>query len=876
MVLMVVLVPIAILLRNVVQQSSTARDKLTALSLAEQCIEKLNNTGPTLSQGVPKTGVAILENSHCFGTSPVVESTTTYEVHAEFTWETAQGSHPDLCTSSVTPSLIEAKVWTTWGRTQTVTDSTLLDYPPPSLPNDGFLAVVVNGTPSGSPPVDATGRSWSTRVQSVPVTISRTGFSVTLYPNTYGCVFEEVPAPASYTVTAADPTSGATPASPSWMSASESSTTSQTVTANLDTVTHVTFRYDEGSLVSLQYPSTTATEGPVTCPGLNEVQCVVFGQEPSSSATPAKAPVAEISVLNATSKKWTVAQASGAARLAALSCAGTNRCIAVGYGGTSTYHGVSFSTGTSSSPSFTSDSVPSGVTALSGITCPASTRCYAWGLGTTGAVIVTGTVTGGSVTWGSSVDTLATVPARVTSLGCWSGTRCYAVATKQLTTKPVVLSLSPTTGRKWTTDTLPTTSTYTPLTLTQLTCPAATTCYAVGTRKTSHGEVLSLSAATAKTWTKNTLPSTVSALSALTCPSKTACYAIGTRRAGTTTYGAITSLTTATSWKLDTPTTTRSITSITCPSASACLVLGTGSAGTPALLWRTSASAFTSETVPSSVTGLSSITCASSLQCYAAGVASSGGSAYGVVLSGTSTWQSDTLPSTPTAMSFFGLACGSSACAAPGATETAAFYFDVTRVTGTTWSNATPSVPTGMYTGGVPIAVTNSSLTTNPLEVTVPSGTTAATRVGPLFPFSSGYGVAASDCKPLGVSVQVSTTPGATATATMPMGMLEIRVVNRYGTPDTGATITAAPVTGASCTLLAPPTGKTNPASFNLEPTGPLGMSQVVVPYGSYKVTVTHAGHVGTITKVSVNPTSVAKTTGSSQALASPFVVTLT
>ncbi len=879
-VLSILLVPIALLLTNVLGQSATARDKLTALSLAEQCLEKLNNTGPKLTQGVPETGVAIAEDETCFSTSTpttaVTESTTKYEVHAEFTWETAQGSHPDLCTSTVTATLIEAQVWTTWGTTEKVTDTTLLNYPPPGLPNDGYLAVVVNGTPEGSPPTDASGRSWSTRVQLVPVTISRSGFSLTLYPNSYGCVFAEVPAPDTYTVTASNPTIGGKAASPAWTSATETATTSAgTETVNLDTVTHVTLRYDEGMVVSLHYPSTTATEGPATCPAAGQVECVVFGQAPSSSTTPAKVPDAELSVLDTTTKKWSVTLPSGADRLAALACAGTNQCVAVGYGGTAgAYTAKSLSSGTSSTPSFSSDTVPSGVTSLSGITCPASTRCFAWGLSSSGAVILTGTVTSTSVTWGSSVDTIPTTAtyaaSHVTSIACWSKTRCYALGTKKTATTPVVLSLSTTTSRKWTADTLPSTVTA----LSQLLCPAATKCYAVGKTSTA-GAWVSL-ASTGKKLTKLTPPTTVTALTQLACPSGKICYATGTRKTGTSTDGAIVSLTTKTT-KLDTPKTDASVTSITCPSTAACLAMGTSSSGGPVLLWRTTAATtFTSETLPSSpstVATLSAITCASSTQCFASGTSSAGS---GVVLSGTATWKFDTLETaTPIPVSLSGLACGGTVCAVPGATKTAAVYFDGTS-TGTKWNNATPSGAKGMYIGGVPIAVTTTGLATTPVEVTVPSGTAAATKTPSLFPFSSGYSVAATECKPLPDSVVVDSTPGATPTETMPMGLVTLRVVNKYGNPDTGATVTAALVTSASCTELGAPTGKTNPASFTLEPTGPLGISQVDVPYGTYNLTVTHSTHSTTIDKVTVNPTSVEKTGGSAQAPWVPLVVTVT
>jgi hypothetical protein len=52
-----------------------------------------------------------------------------------------------------------------------------------------------------------------------------------------------------------------------------------------------------------------------------------------------------------------------------------------------------------------------------------------------------------------------------------------------------------------------------------------------------------------------------------------------------------------------------------------------------------------------------------------------------------------------------------------------------------------------------------------------------------------------------------------------------------------------------------------------LEPTDPLGLSQVDVPYGTYKLTVTHSTHKTTVT-MSVSPTAVTSG-GTTQ---SPFV----
>lgn len=890
-ILLIVLVPVASLLFNSISQAASARQRLTALSLAEQYLELLNNTPfgagnvnqtPTIT-ALPKMGVELLQKAK------TVRSSVAYNIYAEFSWASAGGKTPDLCTSGSTPKVIDVQVTVRWsGTTQHITDTTLIDYPPAGLATYGFLAVQVNGDPASGPPNDAGGHAWATRVQSVPVTVQSlpgTTPAKTVYPNSYGCAFEQVP-PGSYKVSLADPSPG-TPAgtsfglpdTPSWVANHDEATavTATSLTVSVGQVTETTFQYDEGSLVDLRYPSTTATDGVLACPAVGSVLCMVAGQAPATAAKPATTPVAELSVQ--TSSSWKVTR-PGMARIAGLACAGS-RCLAVGYGithSTGAPYADSVSTGTSTTPSFSQDTVPGGVTTFDTITCPkqgGADACYAVGTGASGPVLLSAAVTGTGATW--SLDTL---PAGVTltgvsSLSCPGNTTCFATATT--TGGPAILSLS--SGTSWVADTLPATPATTALGT--VTCPGTATCYALGA--TAGGaEVLSLSAGT--TWAADTLPSgvVVPALREVACPATTECYAIGTVHSGTSTVGGVLSLTTATTWVLDSSPATATLSALTCPTTSVCIALGSTTT-VPALLSRTGATTWAAGafTLPAGTTldSVSSVGCSPAGHCDAVGTASASGTAGAVILSlsGT-TWSENSVPSGKTPVSLTGVACGTSVCAAPGATETGALYLDST-VSSTTWTDGTPSGAAGMYAADLPVAVSDPNLlTTNTLVMAVPATPAGdLTQIGPLFPFAAGYSVAAAACtaEVTAASAQVTSIPGATASAALPLGLLPIEVVTPAGVPVSGATVSAT-VTDAACTPLRPVTPThPDPTSYTLEATGPLGVSATAVIYDTYKVTVTAPGGHTASTVVQVTPTATVVGT-TALPLPSPVVVTVT
>lgn len=874
-ILMIVLVPVASVLANSIGQAASARERLTALSLAEQYIEKYSNSLPPTT---PSHGDRIETNATVPGTPPrQTLSGVTYSVESRFRWASDQGS-PDLCTSGAEPTVLEVHVTVSWSNdTQQVSDTTVLNYPPAGIPKDGFLAVQLNGDPAKNPPNDHGGRTWQTRVKRIPVTITSTSFTTTVRPTTYGCVFEQLP-PGTYTVSVRSPNTTIGATVPSWVENADERTTIPPASFSVAAgqVSSVTYQYDEGSLVTLSYPSTTGTEGGLTCPGVNKIDCLVVGQVPATASKPTSTPISELSIR--TTSGWTVVTPP-IAQVAGISCSGSVRCIAVGYARTSgTNVAASVSTGTTSTPSFVPDAVlSSGVSTFTGITCPKSgTQCYATALGTTGAMLLSGSVTSTGVTWSSDAG-VPTGLSTISGLSCPHAGTCVAIGSGSA--GPVVLSLS--SGNTWVTDTLPTPPA--PVALSAVTCPAATACFA--TAATASGaEVLSLSAGTTK-WTADPLPTSVdvTAVTQLACPAPTTCYAIGTQSNGSVT-GVVLSLTaSSTSWVLDTAPTTTAVRTVSCATSTACLVIGTTATG-PVTLQRTAPTVWTAWTLPSgtTVSEIPFATCATRSHCFVAATVTVAGIPSAAIFSRTSgtTWRHDTTPAKLTPVLFTGIACTGTSCTASGASETGAFDLNLdTSATGTSWTNVTPSaiVGKGIRIANPPVTIAAATLETSSPLVDTPS--IGNNEVGPLFPLQSGYSIAAAECtaESTSASAHVTTVPGATAAVELPLGLLPIEVENARGVPVSDATITAAlPSPGACQPIPALPTHPSDPASYSLEQTGPLGLSITDVIYDTYLVTVKAPdGATNTVT-IEVTPTSTILTGSTRRPLAVPVPVTVT
>ncbi len=898
-ILMVVLIPVAMLLSNTIGQAASARERLTALSLAEQYIEKLNNTPVLAATATAHTALETTANHTLPKTNVTVHvgstrrSTVMYAIYARFTWALHENSTPDLCASGTAPTLLDLKVTAEWGRTpKKISDTTLINFPATGILTEGFLAVNVAGNPVTGPPSDAGGHAWSTRVQAVPVTITpdatvTTGFAaITRYPNQYGCVFQEVP-PGKYTVSVADPSTG-TPAgtnfgTPPWIASyaelrGETTTTPAGVTVGQ--VATVTFQYDEGSMVKVTYPSTTLVEGAVSCPGAGSIECLAAGQAPSSSRTPAATPVAVLSVLSASG--WSEYK-TPATRVVASACAGTKRCISVGTARTgSAFVGSSVSSGTGT-VNFTADPVPAGVTALNAIVCPTTSKCYAWGTGGSGAVILSGTVGAGGVAWHN--DTGLAGATTVHALSCVNATSCLAAAATP--SGPALLSLPG--GTAWVQDSLPATPAAV-VSVTQVACRTAT-CFALAASATKP-LILSQSATSATKWIEDTIPA-VTALSTLECASTSHCYAAGkkTGAAAIVSLQSITKTATTTTnkvvWTADPiQGAATSLTTLQCPGTSSCYATGTASTGPAIVSLYRSASTWTVDALPTGLAVVTGLTCPAATQCMATVLKRVAGTVLPAVLSlaGSPTWQAVSLPAGARPLYLAGVACSSAAsrCIAPGATATGPALLWST-LSGTLWHLTSPNGVTGMYVNDAPVAVYNSGLApTTTVEVASPAPTSGdVSSIGPLFPFASGYEVGASACVGgvTATSPTVTSVPGTTFTSTpaktkvptaaLSMGVLPVQVVSATGSPVAGATVTFTP----TCARLAPPPGQANQTTFTLGTTDGTGEVGLAVMYGKYKLTAT-SGSLSVTDVVTVSKSSI--TVGSvTTALPTPAVVRL-
>ena len=562
-VLLLVLVPAANLLVNVIGQTADARDKLTAIGIAEQWLEKLNNSGPPTPGGIPTTATSIDEG-------PVTQSGVTYHVSAEFNW-TTYNSNPDLCSSHVAPELLLLQVTVGWGPGGTggyahsLIDTTMINFPPAALPKNGFLGVQLVGDPAGTigsvnppppEPNDVSGIPWTKRVTFVPVTatllpITSPPTTYTFYPQNNGCAFTEVP-PGNYDIQvgpAGSPPVPETFTASGGLGASFQSYSApfNPVTVSVNEVTAVgPYQYDEGSYINIAFPNSTVTEGGITCPNVAKLQCIVTGQAPESTSSPNTSPVATLSVLSGT---WTsMAMPVSMSALESSDCT-PSLCLSVGYGPLSGggYQGAAIYASSSQPTSWAPSPLPSGVENLSQVTCPNSTTCIAIGSGSNGApVVLAGTVAGSSLSWVE--DALPSNVASLSQITCSGTTACLAIGSTGNTA--VVISASATPGfQTWVEDALPSNV----ASLSQITCSGTTACLAIGsnTATPSLATVVAGSVSpTTQTWVQDALPSNVASLSQITCSGTTACLAIGSTSSGATIVsGGVT--TTSTTWAQD-------------------------------------------------------------------------------------------------------------------------------------------------------------------------------------------------------------------------------------------------------------------------------------------------------------------------------------
>lgn len=877
-ILLGVLIPTGYLFTNVLSQAASARQRITALSVAEQWIETLNTQGPPAdTNNQPEVGTSISEPSS-------VLSGITYQVAAMFNWTDATGGSPDFCNTDTSP-VLGLQVTVSWTGHQSITDQAILNFPATGNLTDGYLAIQVNGDPAGSPPADVFSTAWSTRVKTVPIQVSGSNLTTpySLKPSSNGCTFLQL-APGTYSVQVGPgPSSSYTVNYSEQSSETQALSTQAAITVTDAEITQVVFQYDEGANVGLSYPTTTTTDDGIACPNTASLTCLAMGQSPTSTTSPNASPVA--AGIAKTSSGWSVASfPASMTRIEGVACTST-ACIAVGYSSSGGAAAVS-----TNGTSWTTSTLPAGVSQLTKIVCPTSATtpaCIAIGLGTSSnGVVLTGTISGSTVTW-----TLDTIPSTtsLTQIVCPSATAqpiCFVMGTTSTGATIFSNTGSASPGTTWTAFTQ---SGMTMSTLTQMACNSNTFCVAIGTGKLTTTVVpliISITSVSGKvvTWKPYTnstgvTPTSFSSIACTTTAGAT-CWATGTTSSAQIAVYISSSSGSGTTWKADTgiPAAATSLNSITCPgTTSGCFALyGTStSAGVVSI---TTGTAWSTATLPSGVVSLNQLVCPSATACYAVGTNSS---AIVLVLK-SGTWSSASFTGTTggNPVHISQLVCtAATTCEAAGATETAATVLDYNNATVSFSGSGTPTTLSGMYLDNPPIMVSNANLQpSTTIEMSAPTTANGPqTQVGPLFPFQSGYSIAVGYCASelTTASASAATVPGATPSTTpaaptviLPMGILPIEAVTSGGAVLSGATVSIA---DASCTssaeltpqssgnypaLGSPPPSPSNPTSYSMPTTGVDGLSRIAVIYGTYQVTIT-SGATHATTTVTVNPTSI-------------------
>jgi photosystem II stability/assembly factor-like uncharacterized protein len=197
-------------------------------------------------------------------------------------------------------------------------------------------------------------------------------------------------------------------------------------------------------------------------------------------------------------------------------------------------------------------------------------------------------------------------------------------------------------GATWTVGTLPDAVLSSQATLTDLTCPTSTACYAVGYNVDEAGSVIATTNG-GTTWTSQTLPPGQIAV-AVACTSATDCVAEGTETLTTTDGGS-----TWTGEAVGGAAANYEFASMYCtPGSQDCLAVGDGSSTMAALTTTDFGAVWTVHNLAASVPLLSPVTlsCGSSLDCLMAGISNDTGAPVALsTTDGGDAWTSSTLPS---------------------------------------------------------------------------------------------------------------------------------------------------------------------------------------------------------------------------------------
>jgi hypothetical protein len=334
---------------------------------------------------------------------------------------------------------------------------------------------------------------------------------------------------------------------------------------------------------------TTSTPSGATAAQLTGVSCAsaAMCMAVGGYATAATLPNRTLSeVWNGSS--WTTQTtpnpASGSGTLSHVSCPSATDCTAVGSPLTFTPVIEQWSGGTWTLQ--TAATRAGQFALLGGVSCTAASTCTAVGASGTGQFVAPESLAegwnGASWTIQTTVNKTGATGTSFASLACTSGTSCVAVGNYLTNASPQRPAAAGWNGTKWALQGAKGSGTRS--LLSGISCPAPTTCLAVGSRSSTTAMLPLAEVWNGTSWATQTVPnpsgSTNTQLRSISCPSTTSCVAVGTFSDSTTGHTlALIETWNGTSWTLIKPpepigVTYAILTGVSCPSASLCLAAG--------------------------------------------------------------------------------------------------------------------------------------------------------------------------------------------------------------------------------------------------------------------------------------------------------------
>jgi hypothetical protein len=330
--------------------------------------------------------------------------------------------------------------------------------------------------------------------------------------------------------------------------------------------------------------------------------------------------------------------------LGGLACPTTTTCFAVGYytpsappewGGPSAYSLVERWNGTgwfvAAPPAGGSQSE------LAQVSCPNTTSCFAVGSYVSGSVTKSLVERSNGTTWSivATPNPTGSTSTTLTGVSCPTTTSCFAVGTYAAASSNSLPVVERWNGTSWSIVTISSPSGSTSTTLTGVSCPTTTSCFAVGYYLTSTGYKSLDERWNGTAWSIVTTPnpagSTDASMSGVSCPTTTSCFSVGYYDgASIVGFKSLVERWNGTSWSVVTSpnpsgSTVAIMYGVSCPTTTSCIAVGEYSTGTgyKSLVERWNGTAWSIVTTPNPAGSLYpylfGVSCSSSTSCFAVG-----------------------------------------------------------------------------------------------------------------------------------------------------------------------------------------------------------------------------------------------------------------